>query len=302
MVISLVAIGAMVQGGPNASAELVPAALPALNFYLGAPNVENTDVVGADVMTFNSASVGACPSTWQAEGGTAIGTITGTGCTVGTASPYGGANAGADGNPVIRLTGTGTNYASVSSGGSVTLTLAAARNYVGFWWSAGDPNNTLTLYSGGTGGTVVGTFATSKVVQFLNNGSGSISSMGGTSYPTCNYWGNPRVDVNPCPGTGTAAGFEPFAYVHLFGVNGLQFDTIRFSQGGPGGFEFDNLAVATTSTAPSNALIGFPPALNVANPSQSATTCLEFSSNLEWEPTVLRWSAALLAFPSTTPR
>jgi hypothetical protein len=283
LVMSLVAVGMVAHRGSSASAGLVPAAVPGLNFYLGAPNVQNTDLSGTDVMTFNSATVGACPSTWQADGGTTIGTITTTGCNVEAAGDFGGAVEGADGNPITRESGTGTNYASVPGGESITLTLVAPRNYIGFWWSAGDPNNILTLYSGGTGGTVVGEFTTATVVEFLNDGVGSVSSIGGTSYETCNYWGNPRVSASPCPGT-TSTPSESFAYIHLFGVNGLQFDTVRLSHGGGGGFEFDNLAVATTSSGPSNALIGPSPALTATDASQSAATCGAFASTLGWEP------------------
>lgn len=256
------------------------AANPSLNFYISPPTVQNTYVSGAEVVTFDSYSTGACPTTWTSSTPTTIGTITTNGCQIKTNDQYGGATSGATGSQVSRPSGSGTNYASLSSGKQVTLTLAQPENYLGFWWSAGDATNSIKLYSGGASGTLVGTFTTATLVTMLNSGVGTVTAVDNTSYNSCDYFGNPVRTTTLCGGS--IGSNEPFAYVHLFGSNGLTFDTLVFSQGNSGGFEFDNVAIASGVSGPSNTLISFPPDLLAGNQSQTADTCTAFTSNYNW--------------------
>jgi hypothetical protein len=46
-----------------------------------------------------------------------------------------------------------------------TLTLTTPQRYFGSWWSAGDPKDVLSFYSGST---LVETFSTSDIVSFIN--------------------------------------------------------------------------------------------------------------------------------------
>jgi hypothetical protein len=56
--------------------------------------------------------------------------------------------------------------ASFNAGSNpTTLTLATPQRYFGLWWSAGDPNNVLSFYSGNT---LLETFKTSDVINFIN--------------------------------------------------------------------------------------------------------------------------------------
>lgn len=253
---------------------------PTLNFYISAPTVQNTFVSGAEIETFNTASTGACPTTWVTDSSTTIGTITTTGCSVTAANQYGGATSGAGSNQLVRPSGSGTNYVSVPSNKSVTLTLAQAENYLGFWWSAGDATNTIRLYSGGVNGDLVGTFSTGTLVNLLNGGAGTITPLSGSgTYNTCDYYGNPVRVASLC---GNLSGSEPFAYVHLVGSNGLTFDTVVFSQGNSGGFEFDNMAIARTTIVLDNTIVSLPPNLSAGNPTQSGSTCSALNTNIEW--------------------
>ncbi|AXE53857.1 putative Ig domain-containing protein [Aurantimicrobium sp. MWH-Uga1] len=252
---------------------------PTLNFYISPPTVQNTYVAGAEIATFNSYTTGACPTAWTSDTSTSIGTITTTGCSISGPNQYGGATTGAGGAALSRPSGNGTNYASVPSNKTVTLTLDQPESYLGFWWSAGDANNTVKLYSGGTSGTLVGTFTTASLVSLLNNGVGSITAIDNTSYQSCEYFGNPVLTTSRC---GNLTNTEPFAYVHLIGANGLTFDTLVFSQGSSGGFEFDNMAIARNVNTPATSLISFPAELNAGNPSQVADTCTAFTSNFAW--------------------
>jgi hypothetical protein len=62
------------------------------------------------------------------------------------------------------------NYMSVNTNikaGSnpTTLTFTQPQRYFGLWWSAGDPNNVLSFYSGSK---LLETFRTNDVVNFIN--------------------------------------------------------------------------------------------------------------------------------------
>jgi hypothetical protein len=128
--------------------------------------------------------------------------------------------------------GKGT-YMSVNIGrnkGSspTTLTLATPQRYFGLWWSAGDPNNLLSFYSGST---LLETFRTSDVVNFIN------------AQPNKNaYYGNPNNGQNKR---------EPYAFLNFYADlsnPSLTFDRIVFSNVGTTGFEQDNHTLATVYT------------------------------------------------------
>lgn len=268
----IVALGFVFTGASAASA----ATPETVDFYLSGPNVLNTFAPGAVVETFDGFTPGQpCPTTWPTVGTITV-TGSGYGCRINNADAFGGATRGATATAVTRPSGSGTPYVSVGSNSTVTLSLTQAETYLGFWWSAGDANNSIKLYTGGTSGKLVGTFSTASLVAMLNNGSGSIQALDGSSYATCNYYGNPVRTTSTCGG-----GREPFAYVHLVATGGLNFDTIVFSQGSSGGFEFDNMAISRFVT-PDESLVSFPPDLRPGLATQSAVTCSPFVSSLDW--------------------
>lgn len=288
---SIVGLAMVVAGVSAANA----ATAETVDFYLSAPNVMNTYVDGAVVETFNTFNTGSCPTSWPT-----VGTITvsgsGNGCRITNANTYGGATAGATGAPVNRPSGSGTRYVSVESNSTVTLSLSRPETYLGFWWSAGDANNSIKLYSGGTDGKLVGSFSTASLVAMLNNGSGTIESLDGTTHRTCDYYGNPVLTTATCGG-----GREPFAYVHLIGTGGLNFDTVVFTQGSSGGFEFDNMAIARF-VQPSEQLISFPPNLVVGQGEQHGTACSPFLSNLDWTASNFASAPVYTLNPTTLPQ
>jgi hypothetical protein len=261
----------------------VQASNPTLNFYISPPTVQNTFVAGARVATFNNKPTGPCPTSWETDDGTLIGTIATTGCNIALPNKFGGAVANATGAQYAATDppAAGTNFVAVPSTKSVTLTLAQPETYLGFWWSAGDQNNRITLYSGGTSGTRVGIFQTSSLTNLLQ--SPTVTAINGASYNSCQYFGNPRLvdrTVNCAGQNGSASNDpnQPFAYIHLIGEGGLTFDTIVFAQVGGGGFELDNIAIERNVTAP-NTIILFPPELNARTPALSGTTCDPFPTS-----------------------
>ena len=274
------------------------AANPTLNFYISPPTVQNTYVTGARIATFNDKAANtACPAEWKADDGTSIGTVTATKadgtlvdpptiteCKIRAPDKFGGAVPNANDQPfppdsITTLPATGTNYVGILSGKTVTLSLTQPESYLGFWWSAGDQNNTVSLFSGGSNGTRVGVFTTATLKQMLT---GNVTAVDGNSYRGCQYFGNPRkVDRRTdCAGENSSPPNDPnqpFAYIHLVGEGGLEFDTIVFTQGSSGGFEFDNMAIARNVVSPT-VVTEFPAEINSGSPDQVANTCEAFST------------------------
>jgi len=104
--------------------------------------------------------------------------------------------------------------------GDATLTLTETRRYVGFWWSAGNsPNNvTVNLQNGSTETFNAGTLST------------ALGTCGTSAYCDNPNTGIPDRDTN-----------QLYAYVHI--RNEVGFNSIRFEGAG---FELDNISVSTT--------------------------------------------------------
>ncbi len=209
--------------------------------YLSAPSSESSTVtfsggVTSTTETFNSGSGRYSSYT------SAIGTYTGP-ILIQAADQYGGAN--------------GSNYmvfgAQNSSSAPVTLTLNAPADYFGFWWSAGDANNGITLYSSGT---KLAHLSTADISNLLSGQ--KVTALNGQQYNSSQYYCNPNNTSQDCS--------EPFAYVNLV-ATGLTFDTIVFDNSNTTGtgFESDNHTVAngtaivpTTSVTVENLVLATP--------------------------------------------
>lgn len=212
-----------------------------LGVYYDAPFVQGsyTTSSGGVQETFDSATTGAtCPSSLT------IGTMAGA-CRVDPVGPYGGAATPA--GSTVAVGGSGSNYATTVSGGSMTLTLSTPAKYFGLWWSAGSPSNTVQFYNGNellitlTTQTIMSQFGTAPSPWPGNN---TFTAIDSTTYNKGWYFGNPRgySSTSPSSASTTTSG-EPFVYLHLFANGNLSFDKVVLSGNG---FEFDNLAVATT--------------------------------------------------------
>ncbi len=114
---------------------------------------------------------------------------------------------------------------------SIDLHLTQPANYFGFWWSAGDATNVISIYDQGV---FVAQFTTSDITTLLGNP--TVTALNGTTYTSSSYYGNPTSTF-----LGQDAG-EPFGYVSLV-ANGFQFDEVVFSNIGGSGFENDNNSV-----------------------------------------------------------
>lgn len=186
------------------------------SFFVDAPSVQGSYVTGT-TETFDA----GCTTTW------AMGT-TDIACTGMAADTWGGASTTTS---TPTRGGTATPYGSVWNGAPVTLTLTQPAHYFGIYWSAGDGANQIDFYNGDT---LVGSFSFTALVDALNHP--TLNGVEGATYDTADYYGNP-VD-------GSNSG-EPYAYLHVLAPSGASFDKVVLSEPGGGGFEFDNVTVAT---------------------------------------------------------
>ena len=176
-----------------------------------AAGVQSTDVSGTTTFSFSNLKTGYDTSTVDAGGIGQFG-----GLAVDNTGQYGGA-AGHSKYGVVGYPGNG----------NATLTFNGPASYFGFWWSAADAQNTLTLYSG------------NNAVLTLT-GSDLVKSLGACGAGNA-YCGNPNNGMDPN---------ELFTYVNIFGTNGTQFSSASFTNGPGTGFEFDNLAYIDPPAVP----------------------------------------------------
>ncbi len=183
-----------------------------------AAGVQNTEVSGTTNFSFNNLQTGYDTSTVDAGG---IGQFNG--LAVENAGQYGGAA----GNSKYGVVGFPGNT-------SATLTFSGPASYFGFWWSAADAQNGVTLYSG-------------KNAVLTLTGSDVAKSLGACGSGNA-YCGNPNNGQDRS---------ELFTYVNIFGTNGTQFSSASFTNGPSTGFEFDNLSYIDPPAVPEPATWSF---------------------------------------------
>jgi len=136
------------------------------------------------------------------------------------ASQYGGADAG-----IYGVVGSPTGTADIWH---ATLTFKTPVSYLGFWWSAADPGNYFTLYSG-------------KQAVVSMNDQTLIDALGPCAGGKNPYCGNPNNGQDKK---------ELFVYVNIYDKGGAGFTSASFDQRAWGGFEFDSLLYNTADPDP----------------------------------------------------
>jgi len=188
----------------------------------------------------------------------AVGTFTGT-CnmiTTGGAYVWGGASTTSDtptagGTPSRFVVGPVTQV--------LTLTFAAPVKYVGFWWSAGSPGNTVKLYTAASASTPAATFTTTTIDSILGSGipspypgSATVSALDASTYKKGYYFGRPSDHTSTTPTSFTGSNRQSHAYLNIFASGSIAFTKIEFTGTG---FEFDNVAVSTAAKTPQQNLV-----------------------------------------------
>jgi hypothetical protein len=190
--------------------------------YIEAPASQSSSVAGltgAETETFNSAATGDHSTPYSSAIGTFQFSPTAQGDVL-AADQFGGAN----NTPYMAF--------GAESGTSqpITINLNGNYNYFGFYFSAGDANNGVTLYSNGT---EFARFSTTDILALLSGS--TVTSLNGTTYNSSAFYGNPSS------GHSGQDGSEPFVYVEIV-TTGQTFNTVVLdnnNQTGTG-FETDN--------------------------------------------------------------
>jgi hypothetical protein len=203
----------------------IPSQAELIVTYAEDPELYQSSLGGTQVFDFNTMSIGVQKNvTWEGVG-------TFDQLYISRADAYGGA---ADGKnrkgSLYSLQGAGTPVTSS------TLQLDIGSSYFGMWWSAGDPRNVLSFYSGEK---LVGTFTTSSLLNLLPS----------------TYDGNP---INRKTNAG-----EPYAFINFYGDEKTVWDRILLTNDGSSGFESDNYTSRVAAWKPEvdGALGGVPVAI-----------------------------------------
>lgn len=232
-----------------------------LNLYIDSPFVQGSYVATAsNSMNFDTSAT----TTSGCDDNQPVGiSITGT-CRVDTVKDYGGASNSLNDTPTIG--GVGSLFpTTVNTTDPVVINLTTQSKYLGLWWSAGSPGNTMKFYKDsellltvtlqdminllGTG-PANGTAWTSR-----NNDSAAnvITALNGTKSRKVWYFGNPRgYTSNPPTAISSYSRSEPFVYLHMFVGGNLTFNKVELLGGG---FEFDNVTVSEQPQTPNPRLV-----------------------------------------------
>lgn len=209
-----------------------------VSLFISEPYVQGSHASSAGVRREDFNSLTSCTGT------TAVGTMSRlftdarATCAIQNGDSFGGATVGPD---VFTPAAGGTASKYMTNGyDEVTFNLTASAKYIGLWWSAGNASNTVTFFNNTTQIAQV----TAADINTLLTGSGSVSALGGGTYPKSNYWGNPRNTSLAYP--------EPFAYINLFLSGGFSANKIVISGGG---FEMDNLVTSESDETPQESMV-----------------------------------------------
>ena len=132
----------------------------------------------------------------------------------------------------------------MNAGSTVTLTLDTPCARFRFYFTAGDANNGIEIYSGNT---LLRDFNTASLISLLpNNGTSTITAINGTNYLTSDYYGQPVTGQNAS---------EPYAYLHFITQGTDTFDRIVLSQDQNAIFENDNHSILAVSPVIPSSLV-----------------------------------------------
>jgi uncharacterized repeat protein (TIGR02543 family) len=159
--------------------------------------------------------------------------------------------------------------ASTHPGTGYTVTFASQQKYIGFWWSAGNPGNTVRFKSNGqtvasmdvgtTGNvnTLIGKLGTAPTCTnsstYLSK-TNAVTAVNGSQYLARYYFGSPYGYTSTTPTTCSTSALptEAYLYLHAYAQNGASFDSMEFSGAG---FELDNITISTEALTPPESLV-----------------------------------------------
>jgi uncharacterized repeat protein (TIGR02543 family) len=250
-------VGTTGNNSPVASASV----LNSLKLYLDSPFVQGSYLAAAgNTMTFDSSTAGAGNCSQNPIAGVAI---TGT-CSVSAVRDFGGASNSA--TDVATVGGSGSNFATTAHASNpVVINLTNQSRYLGLWWSAGSPGNTMRFYRDSD---LLLTVTLQDMINLLGTGPADgtewtsrnndnsenvVTTLANNKNRKVWYFGNPRGYASTTPSAiSTISRNEPFVYLHMFLGGDMTFNRVELSGSG---FEFDNLTVLEAAQTPNQRLI-----------------------------------------------
>lgn len=186
--------------------------------YAETPGEMNSTLSGTSVLNFNSLTAGSRQSNlaWSGVGTIDLIYVLG-------ADRYGGATStGLVSGPVTNYVVQSSTVGGANATATTTLSFNTDQAYFGLWWSAGDASNQLRFYKDGS---LVADYSTETLLEAVAGDVG--------------YKGNPTTTFKGLNGN------EAYAFINFYGMEGVAWDTITFSNVNSSGFESDNWTTRT---------------------------------------------------------
>jgi uncharacterized repeat protein (TIGR02543 family) len=146
--------------------------------------------------------------------------------------------------------GTLTRYITPTGAGGFNVTFPDSVKYVGFYWPAGNPGNTVEFFTNSSDTTPVATFTSGDVATAIGDltspypGTDSLTAINGGKYLKNYYFYHPSYFATTTP-TSAPTGVinnERHAFVNILASGTYSFKKITFTGTG---FESDNLSITT---------------------------------------------------------
>jgi uncharacterized repeat protein (TIGR02543 family) len=217
-----------------------------INLYISPPFVQGpTASYNANIETYSETTV---PSTngfgWTFDGAPVSM----------PADEWGSATTTSD-TPTVGNAGGRSRYIVPAPNDTFTVTFPESVRYVGFYWPAGNPGNTVHFYTNSTDTTPVATFTSVDVADTIEDlpvpfpGTETLTAINGNSYVRGYYFYHPSYydTTTPTEAPDGVNNNERHAFVNILASGSYSFKKLAFTGRG---FESDNLSVTTAGQTP----------------------------------------------------
>jgi uncharacterized repeat protein (TIGR02543 family) len=215
-----------------------------INLYISPPFVQGpTASYNANIETYSATTVPSTNGFGWTFGGAALF----------SAGEWGSSTTTSDTPTVGNAVGR-SRYIVPADNDTFTVTFPESVRYVGFYWPAGNPGNTVHFYTNSTDTTPVATFTSVDVANTIGNlpspfpGTETLTAINGNSYVRGYYFYHPSYYDTTTPTSAPVGNNnERHAFVNILASGSYSFKKLAFTGSG---FESDNLSVTTAGQTP----------------------------------------------------